>query len=172
MSRRSKLQCDSRWQIWATLRWKPLQEEVSCPVCNRPRCICSTSNCCHTCCDKLIAFLQNKLGYWVLPDPSSLWRGGNARLLKKPIRNIEFGSKNTAEHTGVCTVTAHMLSYAKLAYIFSGHTYMDIFQLACYSVILYCKFTGSLSVAWSLYIYLFWHVMVHKEYSLSIKCLL
>ena len=36
----------------------------SCPVCNRPRCICSTSNCCHTCCGKLIAFLQNKLQYW------------------------------------------------------------------------------------------------------------
>ena len=25
----------------------------SCPVCNRPRCIRSTSNCCHTCCGKL-----------------------------------------------------------------------------------------------------------------------
>ena len=39
-------------------------------------------HCCHTCCGKLIAFLQNKLGYWSVIRPFlSMRRGGNARLL-------------------------------------------------------------------------------------------
>ena len=38
-------------------------------------------HCCHTCCGKLIAFLQNKLGYWSVTRPFlSMRRGGNTRL--------------------------------------------------------------------------------------------
>ena len=54
---------------------KTSTREGSCPVCNRPWCIRSTSNCCHTCCGKLIAFLQNKLGYWSVTRPFVLAKG-------------------------------------------------------------------------------------------------
>ena len=44
---------------------KPLQEEVVVQFATgHDVCIRSTSNCCHACCGKLIAFLRNKLGYW------------------------------------------------------------------------------------------------------------
>ena len=47
------------------------------------RCLVYTiCHCCHTCCGKLIAFLQNKLGYWNVTRPSlSMQRGGNIRLV-------------------------------------------------------------------------------------------
>ena len=65
-------------QLAADLGYSSLKTSTrggSCPVCNTSRCICSTSNRCHTCCSKLIAFLQNKLGYWSVTRPFLLARG-------------------------------------------------------------------------------------------------
>ena len=50
-------------------------------------------HCCHTCCGKLIAFLQNKLGYWsVTRSFLSMQRGGNARLANNYVLRTTYAT--------------------------------------------------------------------------------